>query len=362
MRERQCLSASRISILLVCFLFSAARVFCGSGPAKETAELTKLAEGVYVQVVSPDGNAVSNSGVVILDHGVLVFDTHFTPEAGQVLLAGIRSLTSKPVRYVVNSHFHPDHTHGNQVWANAQLIASTNARRDVLQVDLPSMNRAVGITQDQLETMRRDMEQEADSARIQSLRAQIKLREDYLETMSRLKIIAPIVTLDDGLTILEGKREVQILYFGAGHTDGDVVLYLPSLKIAFLGDLFFNKAIPNVQDASVLEWMKTLEEVLKLDAEKFLPGHGPVGSKNDVKEFLGYLEELKTLIEAAIARGDTMEQTTHDTQVPPKYSSYQFQNFFPSNVQKMYTELKASQLASIPAEGPRKSEREKAKR
>jgi len=329
--------------------------------AKEDSALIKLTDDVYVQLGTPDGNAVSNSGVVLLEKAVLVFDTHFTPEAGQLLLTEIRSLTSKPVAYVVNSHSHPDHTHGNQVFAGAQIISSSNARRDVLQVDLPSMNRTIGVAQAQVEKLRRELKQQTEASQAQRIREQIRSREDYLATMSRLKITAPVVTLDDSLILQDGKRELRILYLGAAHTDGDIILFLPSAKIVFLGDLFFNEALPNVQDANIFQWMKTLEQALLLDADKFVPGHGPVGSRKDVERFLGYFEELKSLVEPYVARGDSLEQATREMQIPNKFSGYQFQNFFPANVQKMYAEVKAHQISSIPAEGPKKEGREKSR-
>jgi cyclase len=333
-------------MVLACLLLALGCFLCTAGSAKESPDLTKLGEGVFVRMVSPDSAAVSNSGVVVLDHSVLVFDTHFTPEAGQELLAGIRSITSKPVRFVVNSHSHADHTHGNQAFADAQLIGSTNARRDMLQVDVPSLNRAIEITKTQLVKLRQEMAKETGATQIKLLRDQIKSREDYLQTMSALKIMAPFVTLDDSLTLQDGKQEVRIAFLGTGHTEGDIVLYLPSQKIAFVGDLFFSEAIPNVQDASILQWMKTLQEVLKLDADKFVPGHGPVGSKKDVQGFLKYFEELRSAVQAGIARDESVEQVTGEIPMPAKYSSYRFTNFFPSNVQKMYAELKAQQIAS----------------
>ena len=82
----------------------------------EASEVAKLAEGVYARIVRPDGPAVSNAGFIVLENEVLVYDTHATPEAGQALLSAIATVTAKPVRYIVNSHFHPDHTHGNQVF------------------------------------------------------------------------------------------------------------------------------------------------------------------------------------------------------------------------------------------------------
>jgi cyclase len=323
---------------------------CASLFAKDIPELTKLAENVFLRIASADSNAVSNSGIIILDHSVLVFDTHFTPEAGQALLAATKTITSKPVRYVVNSHWHADHTHGNQVFADAQLISSTNARRELLETDLPSLNRTIGITQKQLQKLQQDWNKETEASQKQRLREQIKSREEYLRALSRLKILAPSVTLDDILKIEDGKLEVRLTSQGLGHTDGDIILFLPSLKIAFVGDLFFMEAIPNVQDANILQWMKTLEELLALDADKLVPGHGGIGSKKDVEAFLDYLKELKSLVQTAVDRGDSADLAVKEIQVPQKYASYQFQNLFPSNIQKMYSELKALQLSSVPAE------------
>jgi cyclase len=331
------------SVLWIFLLLAMGWAYCAFSSPKENAELTKLADNVYARIVNPDGDAVSNSGFVVLDHSVLVFDTHFTPEAGHALLSGIRTITPRPILYVVNSHGHPDHTHGNQVFGDAQRIGSSAARRDVLQSDLPSLNRTMSITQSQLEKLRREMGKETDAAQLKRLREQIKSREDYVQTMSRLKILAPFITLEDSLKIQDGKQEVRILYLGKGHTDGDIVLFLPAQKIAFVGDLFFNEAIPNVQDSSLLPWMKTIEELLKLDAEKFVPGHGAVGSKKDVEKFLAYFQELQSLVKPAVERGDTVDQVTKETALPAKFGSYRFQNFFPSNVQKMYSEIKALQ-------------------
>jgi cyclase len=314
--------------------------------AKEPPDITKLAEGVYAQIVSPDNSAaISNSGIVLLDRGVLLFDTHLTPEAGQLLLARVQSLTAKPVRYLVNSHFHPDHTHGNQVFPNSPLIiGSTNARRDMLQQDIPSLNRALSVTRDQLERAKREVLTETEPKVQERMRASISSRQALVDSLSRLKILPPLITVDDALTISDPAREIRLLYLGNAHTDGDLVLYLPAEKIVFAGDVFFQEGMPNSQDASFLDWMKTLEELAKLDADRFVPGHGNVGTKQDVNEFLGYLQELRQLVEPAVTRGDPLEQVL-EISVPSKYSGYRFQNLFRPNLEKMYRELKARQLA-----------------
>ncbi len=330
---------------------------------KPDGELTRLAEGVYAEISNPNGSAVSNAGVVVLDRSVLVFDTHFTPEAGQALAARILAITAKRVRFVVNSHFHSDHTHGNQAMPRtADFIASTNTRRDVLQKDLPTMNRMIGIAQSQADKLQKDLLKETDPAQKEVLRRQLNSRTEFVGRMSRDRIVAPTVTFDDTLVIEEGSREVRLLYLGTAHTDGDAVMLLPAERIAFVGDLFFNACFPTTQDASLLEWIKTLGELLKLDADKFVPGHGPPGDKKDVRNFLSYLEELRTLVEPAVARGDSLEQVVQATQIPARFSSFGFANFFPANVQKMYEELKAAQIAAgeaQPADQPKKTEPDK---
>lgn len=319
------------------------------------ADLNKLADGVFAQIVSPDGDAVSNSGIIILDSGVLVFDTHFTPEAGDALLEKVKTLTSRPVRYIVNSHFHSDHTHGNQAFATArQVLSSTDARRDMLQKDTATLNQMQTLAQNQVEQLNKDMRLAQDARAQEALRSQLNQRMAFLRRMSALKILLPGMTVDDAVSLADGSRQVDLIYLGPGHTDGDLILYLPQDKIAFLGDLFFKDAIPSVDDAHMLDWMKRLKEVLELDAKTFVPGHGQVGGREDVESFLAYFEDLKALVEPAVARGDALEQVVQDVHLPPKYAAYNFQNFLPANLQKMYSEVKAAQPAAAPQAGIKK--------
>lgn len=326
------------------------------------AELVKLADGVFVSVGNPEGNAVSNAGVVILANEVLVFDTQFTPEAGQLLLAGIQGLTTKPVTILVNSHFHSDHTHGNQAFSKAHtILASGNGRRDILQRDAPALGRAVSTAQAQIDRQRKDANASKLPAQRDAIMRQIAVRKEALDRLLRLKIILPTMTFDDMVTIQDDAREIRLLYLGAGHTDGDVILFLPAEKVVFLGDLFFNAAFPNSQDANMLAWIDTLQKALELDAAKFVPGHGSPGTKKEVGEFLDYLKDLKSIVEPFVARGDSLDQLIRDTPIPAKYASYRFPAFFPANLQTMYTQLKALQLASAAESEPaaRKSPPEK---
>ncbi len=322
----------------------------GSAPSEGAQEpkegrLTRLSERVYVDLVEAGGEAVSNSGIVILDESVLVFDTHFTPEAGLELLEAISAVTRKPVRYIINSHFHPDHTHGNQVYsAPVDLIGTTRTRHAILEQDLPSMERTVAIAQKQIESLRKRLTAARDPLQQRSLRRQLDQRRNFVDRMSGLQIVAPTLTVDDRLTLTEGNCQIELHFMGRGHTDGDLILYLPEDKIVFAGDLFFNRALPNPQDASLLEWGNTLDKLLEMNADTFLPGHGPLGNREDVEKFRSFLNDLESIVTPYVTGGSTLEEVLRSARLPFRYVSFSFQNFFQLNLQKMYQELKSIQL------------------
>ena len=335
---------SRATTWILPLLTSLALVLSGNPfahGAADSDDWVTLSDGVFARIVPASGNSVSNAGVVVLDRGVLVFDTHLTLEGAQALAQRIRSVTAKAVQYVVNSHFHPDHTHGNAIFSSASCILSTaETRRDILLKDLPVLNRTLAAAQTQLENLRKSVAAAQDPKQREALRKQLAAREQVLGKMAALKVPVPVLIIEDSLTLEDG-REVRLLNLGAGHTNGDLVMHLPWAKVAFVGDLFFNKALPNTQDARLLDWIKALGEIQKLDADRFVPGHGRVGSRQDLAGFLQYLLDLKAAVEPAVGRGDTLEQVVRETRLPEKYASWEFQNFFPANVQQMYVELKA---------------------
>jgi cyclase len=318
-----------------------------SAIAADLPEFRKLSEGVYAHLVGPDGPFVSNAGVVVLSQGVLVFDTHFTPEGGEELLKRIREVTPRPVLYVALSHFHPDHTHGAQVFQSASLVfASAKARRDILERDQPALNRVITLDQAQIARMSKEFDRASDAARRGYLRQQMEERQALVEKLSRIHVRIPVAAVEDSLMIVDESRTLQFSILGPAHTDGDMILYLPQDKIIFAGDLFFNTALPSTDDAQMISWTHALEELLKLPATVFVPGHGPVAGRAEVEHFLQYLKDLRALVEPAVGRGEPLEQVLYETRIPARYASYSFQNFFPANLTRMYTELRNLQLAA----------------
>ena len=136
-----------------------------------------------------------------------------------------------------------------------------------------------------------------------------------------------------------GKRKV-ILATLPGHTGGDVFAFVPDANVVFTGDLGWSKTLPNLVDATVNDWIPTLNTILKQHpAAKFIPGHGNVAAAAEIKDFRDYLDDLRSRVKQEIADGLTIDQAKQQSQLPEKYKSFAFQNFATPNVEDMYKEL-----------------------
>ena len=136
-----------------------------------------------------------------------------------------------------------------------------------------------------------------------------------------------------------GKREI-VLFTLPGHTGGDVLAFVPDANVVFTGDLGWRKTLPNLVDATVNDWIPSLDKLLQqYPTAKFVPGHGEVASAEEVREFRDYLDDLRTRVKKAVADGLTLEQAKQQLTLPDRYKSFAFQNFATPNVEDMYKEL-----------------------
>ena len=332
-----------LMIAIVIAIFSCAGTLaCPVPKSEDDFQIVKVADGVYAAIAKSGGIASGNTGFVIGDDGVLIFDTFFTPAAISELIAEIESLTRLPIKYAVNSHYHLDHTGGNQVLVarGVPIIAHDNVR-----VWQTTKNRRFLPAAAELEKRRADAaKQLAETPADQKdKRAQLEHQIRRLEAMMSITLTNPTVTFSSGAIHLHlGKREV-ILSTLPGHTGGDVFAYVPDANVVFTGDLGWSKTLPNLIDATVNDWIPTLDKMLaQYPTAKFIPGHGSVAEAAEIKDFRDYLDDLRGRVKKGIADGLTLDQAKQQLTLPEKYKGLAFQNFATPNVEDMYKEIKGT--------------------
>ena len=313
-----------------------------SPKADEDFQLVKVAEGVYAAIAKSGGLASGNAGFVIGDDGVLVFDTFFTPAAIEELVSEIESLTKLPIKYAVNSHYHLDHTGGNQVLVergvpivahdNVMIWQTTKNKRF-----LPAPEDLQKRKADAAKQLSETPEDQKDK------RAQLERQIRRYDAMMSIRLTNPTKTFSSGTLRLNlGKREV-ILATLPGHTGGDVFAYVPHANVVFTGDLGWSKTLPNLVDATVNDWIPTLDKMLaQYPTAKFVPGHGNVAEAADIRTFRDYLDDLRSRVSKGIADGLTIDQAKQQLTLPDRYKAFAFQNFATPNVEDMYKELKGT--------------------
>ncbi|MGB8841210.1 MAG: MBL fold metallo-hydrolase [Aliidongia sp.] len=227
--------------------------------------LKPIGPGVYAAIDGPEGKSGSNAGVIIGDDGVAVVDSFFDPESTKALVAEIRKLTPRPIRYVVNTHYHIDHVGGDGVLreAGAIIIAHRNVR---------------------------------GWERTENLH----LFGDRLKPEQKTQIealVQPDLVTDKDLTIWLGTRRIDVRAV-EGHTGSDLVISVPDAHVLFCGDMLWRKIPPNIIDGTVSKWIATVNgfQALPRASEMvFVPGHGDVAKLADVADFSAYLTDLTTI-------------------------------------------------------------------
>ena len=313
-----------------------------SAAAADDFQLLKVADGVYGATARPGGLASGNAGFVIGDGGVLIVDTFFTPTAIQELIGEIKAQTQLPIKFAVNTHYHLDHTGGNQVLAElgVPIIAHDNVAIWQTTKNKRFLPAPEDLEKRKADTAKKLAETPADQ---NDKRAPLEAQLRRLNAVQTIKLTNPTVTFSSGsMHLYLGKREV-VLFTLPGHTGGDVLAYVPDANVLFTGDMGWSKTLPNLVDATVNDWIASLDKILKeYPTAKFIPGHGEVATAAEMRDFRDYLDDLRTRVKQAISDGLTIEQAKTQLKLPEKYKSFAFQNFAQPNVEDMYKELKGT--------------------
>ncbi len=250
---------------------------------------------IYSAVGTGTLNVGSNSAVIVNRDDVLIVDSHITPEAARVMLREIKTITDKPVRFLVNTHFHVDHTDGNQAFGpDVEIIGHEFTRRKIAGDFLHEpifVNSVAGLPR-QIADLQTRADAEPDPAVKARLQQQLRVQLAYQEQLKEIRPVPPTVTFTHTMTLVRGDREIRLLFLGRGHTGGDVVVFLPKERVLCSGDLLVN-GIANLVDGYVNEWPEALEQLKTLDFDDVVPGHGePFKGKQRIGEFQEYLRDV----------------------------------------------------------------------
>jgi cyclase len=325
----------------------------------QSFDIVKVADGVYAAIGR--AGVASNGAFIVNKDDVLVVDTHFRPSWANDLIAEIRKITNKPVRYVVNTHWHNDHVQGNQAYVSVfgpsvEYIAQHTAREDMVSKAIPSVqdqlnkdvpDRIARTTKMLAEGKTADGTPLTETGRT-NLSGRLASDKAYLEELKSIQIALPTITFERSLVLYKPERTIHILFFGKGHTRGDVVVYLPKERVVVTGDLLTN-GIPFMRDAYPSQWIGTLDSVRNLDWNTAVTGHGGVQTgKEQVDRLLAYMNDMVAAVKGAIGKGMTLEDAKKSIDLSkhqagfPGYQPPNPNNFGPSNtlaIERTWAEL-----------------------
>lgn len=339
---------SALCVLLSSAALRAQAPATGSTPAPLTVE--RLADGVYAFIGGdPEGYANNaNSLVVIGDREVLVVDAQFTRAATLQALATIRRLTEKPVRYVVNTHWHDDHVAGNQVYRdtfpNVEFISHVNTREDLATIGAENRRNTVAAATPFAARVQRLLDRgigfdslPADAHERAVLANTIAVIREYAAEASTFREMLADITFSRRLVLHLAPHPIEIRWFGRGNTRGDAVVYLPDQHIVASGDLLV-APVPFAFNAYVGEWIAALDSLDALHAAAIVPGHGPVEHDDAyLRTVSAMLTTVRDSTRAVAARGGsladaqraiTLSAERRAIAAGDRWTDYLFANFF----------------------------------
>jgi glyoxylase-like metal-dependent hydrolase (beta-lactamase superfamily II) len=291
----------------------------GPGAGDARFEIRKVADGVHVAVAAPAYKVNSNTAIIESDDGVMVVDTHSKPSAARLVVERLRALTPKPVRYVVNTHFHWDHWHGNEVYPAAypaaEIVTNQITREAMVKKGLKRIQDHVRAVPAEIAKLRADLAAARTPEQRAKLEGDLRLAEAYLAEVKALRPALPTVAFERTMTLYRRDREIHLLHLGRAHTEGDVFVYLPKEKVVITGDAVIGWT-PFMGDGYPEDWVATLDRLAQLDFTHLVMGHGEPAGRDWLRTFRGYIGDLVDAVRTEVAAGATLDEVKQ--RVPPR--------------------------------------------
>jgi glyoxylase-like metal-dependent hydrolase (beta-lactamase superfamily II) len=335
-----------IIFYVVIFLFSCKDKL--DNPIKsDNFELIELGNGIYSCIHKLGGKAICNVGIVDNGDETLIFDSFLSPDVAEELLNAIEKMGLSPVKYVVNSHFHNDHIRGNQVFGKEVNIISTIRTKELIAEEEPlQIAYEKEYAPERLsyyDSLYNSFNGDKQSREYQ----QILMWKPYYDILSnshlKVKTRLPDMYVDSILNLNGPKRKIQLISKGEGHTESDLVLYLPDDDILFSGDLVFNSCHPYVSHGNITKWNAWLEFINSLEVSTIMPGHGQVGTRELIEQMKNYLLDLEITAADLLNKNLSIEESDNIA-VPDKYKEWWFDRFYGSNLRFAYESLKMEEI------------------
>lgn len=321
----------------------------GHVPESSHFRLEEMADGVYAAIHTDGGAAISNAGVVDLGDRTVVYDAFMSPHAAVDLRAAAEALFDRPVGAVIDSHWHYDHIWGNQAFsADSDIISTEETRRLFIATKgHGAYDEFVATAEANLETNQAALALAPDEGERRQRKMWVDFYQGLVDLRPTLQLRPPNLTFDERMILHGPDRSVELLNFENGHTESDIVLWLPEERIAFMGDLLFigNQPYLGGGDPDSLCWI--LEQVSALEPRLLLAGHGPVGEADSLDVMAQYVRTLDGLARQMAEDGEP-EEALAAVSIPEPFGDWLLASFFPGNLLFLYHRW-LDRLASMPA-------------
>jgi glyoxylase-like metal-dependent hydrolase (beta-lactamase superfamily II) len=281
-------------------------------------DIEKLTDGVYAAVARPAALINCNAAIFETSDSLLIVDTHSKASAVASLVSQIRrDVTSKPVRFIVNSHFHWDHSQGNpsykRIAPHADIVASEATRRLISELGAQRFTASVEQARQSVQSYKERLAAAKSDAEKAHWQMMVRDTNDYISEMRNYKPELPNVTFERDLILHDKAQDLHLAFRGRGHTGGDIVVFSPQKKVVATGDLLHGFA-PYLADSYPRDWPRTLHHVAEFGFDQVIGGHAGVQHTRDrLYQMAGYIEELTEIVSKAKRDAVPVERIQKET-------------------------------------------------